>query len=851
MQLTKTFLFLILLLGTNAIYGARVSRAYDVQHYKLSLELDPRSNPEAFEGTLEVSLKALGPLSEIELDREELALENAADPQTGKSLKFDTKNPHTFRVSLPKPLKKDESAKLRLRYTGKIRLENRGFFKVTDPDEPGRGPLLFTTLEPKAARTFFPCNDTPNDKATTEMVVTVPAEFEALSNGSLVTTEKEMRSNRQWKTVRWLMDKPHSTYLVSLAVGPFAKISDSHQGKEVSVWVGEAKKDQARFSLETTKEALSFFETYLEVPYPWSKYATVGLPTFIWGGMENTSSTHMNQNRTLLTDPKSEMQKLGITGLAAHELAHQWFGDYATLDGWEDLWLNESFASFLGSKATDHHFKNQDGTIHTVLDTWDRYFRQENGPRSHPIVDKGQVSAEDAFDAISYTKGENVLRMLEYFIGSEAMRAGLKTYLQRYALSNASYLDFFKAMSDASRVNLDTFRDTWLLQRGYPVITYSGNWASGNYDLELKQHSNHTQDKSLFHFRMPVSFHRKTAPAYSKTVSLELSKSRHAFKVALPAAPEWVSLNEDSIVLAKIQQQHRNENDLKLQALQDPNDLIRIRAAFDLASPIFEGTGPLSPLAEATLGQMLESDASGPVRIAVLYGISDMKTRWLPKSLGLKIAGLTSSTSMPQYFSTRHQALWHAGLLGALGKVQDSNVLPLLVATLNSTSAPLDSIAAAASALAAQGNDQSVALLQKAAKIQATRGYSYRYMVDLAFGSVERPEAASEIHSILENSNAELAGKLSGRIVHNQALRSSPEWAAVLKEFVLKNTTHGDEVKARLLQTVEETRTKWVLNAMDAIAKQSQSERLSGLAKKILNQRHISKAMPSTSARPR
>lgn len=831
--------FFFLAFVSHAAFAAQpAARPYDAENYRITLQLDPATDPTEFQAEMDLSLKATAPLTEIALDREELRILQASEMPGNKPLPVDTKDPALFKIRLSKPLAKGKSFTLRVRYTGKIRVENRGFFKVTDPDEPERGPLLFTTFEPGAARTFFPCNDRPNDKATTELVVTVPATHEALSNGRLVANQVSKEGDREWKTVHWKMEKPHSTYLVSLAVAPFAKVSADHRGKEISVWVGATKKEKAEFALQTTKSSMAFFENYLGVNYPWPKYATVGLPTFIWGGMENTSSTHMNQNRTTLNDPRSEWQKMAITQLAAHELAHQWFGDYATLNWWDDLWLNESFANFLDAKAVNHFFKNEESTIHTTLETWDKYFRQENGPRSHPVVDKKQESPEESFDTISYTKGENVLRMLEFYVGKEKMRAGLKKYLEKYAYSNATYLDFFKVIADTAKINLDAFRDSWLLQRGYPVISYAGKWSpeKKRYAFRLQQKSNHAEDKSLFVFRIPVSFHRKTSPAFSKTLVLDVSRTDANLEAELPAAPEWVSVNAGSVVLGKIQQEKRDESDLQMQALQDPDALTRIRAAYDLAAPLLENTGPLSPSAEGTLTAFLKQDPEASVRLALLQGLQLMKSRWLTPALAQTVLDLCKNAGAPPAgFSQRDERLWRAALLETLGKVQSKEALPILTAALHSSETPLDEVSASARAIASQGAVDSTTILKKGLQVQSNRGYSYRYVVELAFGGLESADAAAELQTILGQANAELAGKLGGLIVHNQALRTSAEWALVLKDFVLKNETQGDEVKSRLLQTIEEVKTKSVKGLVLAVAKDSSSPRLKGLAQKILD----------------
>ncbi len=815
------------------------NRPIDVKNYRIALRLDPETNPDVFEAAVEIRFKPNRDLSEVEWDQEDLTLLEAKRLPSTAKLETESRK-ETFVLKFPEILKAEKPVTVALRYTGKIGSAHEGFFKVSDPDEKLRGPLFFTHFEPLAARKFFPSNDEPYDKATTEMVVTVPADFEALSNGKKIASKNFSEGTRKWKTVHWKLDKPHSTYLVSLAVGRFSKVAKLHHGKEISIWVGTTKVDKAKYALDAIAKSVDFFESFLGVKYPWSKYATVTIPTFVWGGMENTTSTHQNQERTLLNDPLSESEKGGITGLSSHELAHQWFGDFATLKWWDDLWLNETFASYLDDQAFNHAFQSDEGDIGSVLVTWDTYFRQENGPRSHPIVDKQLDSAGDAFDAISYTKGQNVLRMLEFYVGRAKLRAGMKRYLDRFAYSNATYLDFFKAISEASGDNLERFRDTWLLQRGYPILSYSGAWdaASGAYRLQLKQRSNHEGDTSVFSFRIPVVFHRRAKPAYDRAVTLDVSTAQITRLENLPAEPEWVTVNPGSVVLGKVAQATRDEGQLALQARKDPDSLARIRAVYDLLEPLMEGTGAPSPVAETTAVEMLQTDPSPHVRRAILAAADRMKSRWLPPSLAAAVLRLAENPDSGKGFTLRARRLWRADLIKTLGKVPGEPSLALVVRILARPDLPLDDLAAAATSAAAHGTDKSIAALKKAVTLHSGRGYRYRYVSEIAFGAYESPKAAEEVSAILARSGSDMAGRIGRVVGDNQTLKASSEWAAFLQEFILKDARHGDEVKARLLQTIEEVKTTSVQGMLKTISDRSPSPRLQGLARKILEKNY-------------
>ncbi|MBI4405309.1 MAG: hypothetical protein HY537_14190 [Deltaproteobacteria bacterium] len=819
------------------------NRPYDAIHYQINLSIDPSVNPDVFEASVDIKLKTLQTVEKLSFDMKELSVHSVKlGGKQPKDLLFKSSE-KTLEVEFPKAVAKGQVLTLAIRYAGKVRSTHDGFFKVWDPDEPERGALLFTHFEAQSARSFFPCNDEPYDKATTEVRVRVPARYAVISNGQKTSDRPFKREGADWREVRWLQDKPHSTYLVSLAVGEFSKIAS--KGKpEISVWVGKSKVENARFTLEITQKAVAFFEKYLGVKYPWAKYATIGLPTYLWGGMENTSATHMNQERTVLNEAGSSFEKKRIVGLATHELAHQWFGNDVTPKWWDDIWLNEAFASYLDSLATAHIIGSEEAAIELVTHTWDDYFRQEDGPRSHPIVAKELTNPDDAFDSISYTKGENVLRMLSFYLGEEKFRASLREYLKQFKRSNANYLDFFRITEKITGEDLALFRDTWLLQRGYPVIRYSGEWdpKSSTYTLSLSQRSNHESDKSSFHFRLPIVFHRSKASAYSRTVILSVSEKNTDISLVLPAEPEWVTVNPGGVVLGKVIPAKTDETVLALQAVSDPDPVARVWACFQLSENFLEGRAELSKEAESTVLNILQSDSSPYVRMALLAAFRKMKTRWLTEKIGSGILALARNAFQNSWQQTADYRNdphgWselRSELLGTLGKVSDKTVLNFLSEILQNPALALDDLQMAANAVAQVGDKRSAEILHSTLSIHKPRGYRYQYWIQFAFGAYQSPMAAAEIRKLSETGSADLFGRINLAIRDNQVLRTSPEWAVFLQEFLLKNGRFNDEVKTRILSSVEDVNTKHAKALLVAVIKESKSERLREASKKILD----------------
>lgn len=843
MKYPISFFVFLSVLSASAIADFKPkNRPYDVQRYTLRLSLNPAETLKEFHGELEIALTLKAPTDTIELDREALTVTKVEQKGAQKPLTFSDSDPALLPIKLARTGKAGDKLTLKLHYNAQIGENHRGFFRVKDPDAPERGHLFFTHFEPLAAKSFFPCNDEPYDKAAVEMVVSVPAGYEAVSNGKLTRDRKFTQNKAAWHELTWKQEKPHSTYLVALAVGKFKMVEHAKAKPPITAYANQNKIARADYTLDVTYQSMKAFEEYLGVSYPWDKYATVGLPTFLWGGMENTSSTHMNEERMLLNDPSSAYEKNSIVGLVSHELAHQWFGDLVTMRWWNDVWLNEAFATFMSIVAEKKIFKNEGAEFWLVAETYDSYFKDEDGPRSHAIVTPTIESPDDAFDSTNYTKGANVLRMLSYYLGEERFRKALKLYLTTYGGANTSYLDLFKSLELATGEDLTAFRDSWLLQRGYPVVTYSGNWdkKTSKYELTLKQTPNHPEDKSIWRFRMPITFHRKAAPAYQKTVAFPMGEAERKVKFDLPAEPELVSVNTGSVVLARVKQEGQQEKEVAVLALGDPDPLSRFTAAFDLAEGLREGK-EVSRFAEKTLAYVIQSDASPYVRSNVLEMLQRSPAQKLPAQLSETILTLAQESMTANYEQSerfRQDPLgWSRNrsiLLGSLGKVGSKEAMALLQKAIENPALPQDDVMESTKAVAQIGGDDALGILKNAQKIHAGRGYRYRYFTEIAFASLRDTRAVGELKRILASATPDLAGRIARPISNNPQVKGSPEWAGYLREFLLDENRFGEEVKARILTSVEHEKTPELKTTLETVVEKSTSERLRALSKQIL-----------------
>ncbi|MEK7287133.1 MAG: M1 family aminopeptidase, partial [Elusimicrobiota bacterium] len=742
---------MLIFLPMALIQGAFLpkNRPYDVSHYHIIVRLDVDSG--RFDNTVFIRLTPAESLSEIELDSVGLEIKKVIKQPQDQSLEFRLdREKGLLKIIFSKPEPAGREIEIAIEYSGQAQSGHEGLFKTADPDESGRSILFFTHFESVSARRFFPSNDEPYDKATSETTLETDPGYEALSNGSKVSDEIVDIAGRRVRRVHWRQDKPHSTYLLNIAVGDFTALEDSSHGVPLAVYTSAAKKERARFSMEVLKRAMGFYQNFYGIDYPWARYGMVGVPGFLWGGMENTTLTSMRESAMVLEDPGSQIQKLRIASVVAHELAHQWFGNYVTMKWWDDLWLNEAFASYMETVACEDFFGNEWAVIETVTNAWESYFREEDGPRSHPIVSKDLPTPDDAFDSTTYTKGEQVLRMLDFYIGREALRHGLENYLKRHAFGNATFHDFIEAMEKASGQNLQGFVAGWLLARGYPIIEISERWdnSAKKMLMTVKQRPNHPGETTVFDFKIPMDFHRNAAPAFHERRVLLVNKSQVFLEAPLPAEPEWTTWNAGGAALVKIFRPAPDQSWAR-QALGDPDPLARIAALFELAKPWVDrdakAPGPLSPVAKTTLEKALTSDPSPYVRAALLDKFLDSKWARLPGDLApALLAGAKNPVGLGGQ-DPIGRTMVQARSLALLGKMGAGLERDYVAQILGDDKANLDLTAAAASGMARFSDEASLAALRQALDVQAKRGYPFRKAVLLAFASVEHASAVLDL----------------------------------------------------------------------------------------------------------
>ncbi|BDQ30814.1 leucyl aminopeptidase [Nitrosopumilus zosterae] len=371
---------------------------------------------------------------------------------------------------------------INLEFQGILNDRLLGFYR-SQYQQNGQTKYLATTqFEAADARRAFPCWDEPEAKATFEISIIADNKFTAISN--MPVKSKKKIGN---KTIYNFEKTPIvSTYLIYLGVGEFEYLVGKIGKIQIRVVTTKGNKSKGKFSLELGKKLLTSYEKYFGIKYPLPKLDLIAVPDFAAGAMENWGAITFRET-ILLYDPKtsSTRTKQYIAEVISHEIAHQWFGNLVTMKWWNDLWLNESFATFMATKFVDKFYPEWDLWNQFVEDAMNVAMGLDSLKTTHPIDVKVNSPAEirEIFDAISYDKGGCVLRMLEHYVGEPNFQKGLKKYLSDFKYTNAEGQDLWNAIGKASGMPVSSMVNTWLKQPGFPLIEIN---QDGN-TLKLKQ----------------------------------------------------------------------------------------------------------------------------------------------------------------------------------------------------------------------------------------------------------------------------------------------------------------------------------------------------------------------------
>ncbi|MBV9659059.1 MAG: M1 family metallopeptidase [Verrucomicrobia bacterium] len=427
------------------------------------------------EGSETIDLEVLRPTRRLVLNAAnmEVTLASLAGvPGRAKPLELPPElnaKAETLSFALPQELPAGKY-QLALSFRYKLGQQAQGlYYERYDTPSGQKKTLLATQMEPADARRMFPCWDEPVFRATFQLNATLPANFKAVSN--LPVTRETPGANGA-KEVVFAPSPPMASYLVALIAGDLEEVKGEAEGVQLRVLTTEGKRDSARYALESTKRILAYYNDYFGLKYPLPKLDEVAVPGGFGGAMENWGCIVYNET-ALLFDPQRSpaATKERVLAVIAHEMAHQWFGDLVTMAWWDNLWLNEGFASWMGTKATDK--------LNPPWQVWlrahaakEHAMTEDARPTTHPVQQpvKTERDAIDAFDAITYQKGQSIIRMIESWLGEEKFRDGIRRYLAAHEYSNTTTADLWAALEESSGEKVADMAQGWTTQPGFPLL---------------------------------------------------------------------------------------------------------------------------------------------------------------------------------------------------------------------------------------------------------------------------------------------------------------------------------------------------------------------------------------------
>ncbi len=423
------------------------------------------------------------------------------------------------------------SGPLEIEFNSKVSDNFTGFYKASYGD----GYILSTHLEAVQARKVLPCVDHPAFKAVFKVRVRTDANLSVISN---MPIESETTQGEK-KTVTFKKTPNMSTYLLYLGVGKFIQEKSRHGGTELYAAYADRPtgKINTEFSFDATRKVLDYYESYFGIPFQLPKLHNVAVPEFAYGAMENWGAITYREILLHVDEDTSIRARKSVAHVIAHEVAHMWFGDLVTMKWWDDLWLNESFATFMDFKSTDRAYPEWKVWQDFVRTSTSGAMGRDALTKTHPIMAKvhDPEEIEELFDEISYGKGASILRMIEAYIGSENFKKGVAQYLQKFRYSNASGHDLWSSLQDASGTDVSRIMEGWISQEGFPVIKAS--LLDGRLTLEQERFLL-TGGTSKQIWPIPV-----TMNVDGKTQSLLFDKKKT--EVNLPATPRSLKLNVD------------------------------------------------------------------------------------------------------------------------------------------------------------------------------------------------------------------------------------------------------------------------------------------------------------------
>lgn len=614
--------------GDPRVWHWPPSRSYHAENYKLTLHFDQAKGEVLGDEVVRLRpfeshfRKFYLNASELSIDSVELETGGRREAKLGYEKEGDR-----LWITLDREYGAKAALNVRIVYHGYPRTGL--FFVNPTADYPKRPREVYSQGEPELNHFWFPCWDYPNDMATSETITTVPEGQTVVSNGRLV---KVTHAAGQ-ATYDWVEAVPHSSYLISIAVGPWRKVSDSYEGKPVDYYVPDyVDEETARRSFHLTPDMIGFFSRASGLEYPYEQYAQTTVHNFIFGGQENVSATTLTENT--LHDARAD-QDYPSTTLVSHELGQEWFGDYVQGRDWANIWLNEGFATYLEALYAQHHEGN-DAYRFAMYEDQMMEQAQQRSDYLRPIVDRHYSDPLDMFDAITHEKGAAVLDMLRYLVdGPEAaaraasqdepLFRALHSYLVEHRAQTADTDDLMKTIRESTGLELGWFFREWVFQAGHPDYQVKADYDGATRTEKITITQAQGDDAQVPIFDMPIELEFFGSNGQRKKVEVRDHLRQQEFAIPLEFKPLWVDFDPDDII-DKAVEFEQPLGALAAKAQHDPSMMSRLFAVQQIGASAKANPDAESSERVDVLEKVLGSDPFYAVRSAAATSLGEIGT---------------------------------------------------------------------------------------------------------------------------------------------------------------------------------------------------------------------------------
>ncbi|NCS50868.1 MAG: M1 family metallopeptidase [Microcystis aeruginosa G13-05] len=588
-------------------------RPGQVNHIFLDLIIDIPQ--QSFQGSCQITLTPIRQgISSLTLDAVDLNINSVFIEDISQPFDYDRSllTIHLLQPTTDKPII------LTINY--QVKQPQRGLYFI-GPDEyyPDKPMQVWTQGEDEDSRFWFPCFDYPGQLATSEIRVKIPQPYIAISNGELISVENVGED----RIYHWSQKQIHPTYLMTLAVGDFAELRDSWNGVPVTYYVEKGREEEGQRSMGKTPRMIEFFSQTFGYPYPYPKYAQVCVDDFIFGGMENTSTTILTDR--CLIDQRASIDHTWTESLVAHELAHQWFGDLVVIKHWSHAWIKEGMASYSEVLWTESEYGKAAASYY-LLGEARSYLEEDTSRYRRPIVTHVYREAIELYDRHLYEKGACVYHMIRSILGEDLFGKAIQTFVRDNAHKTVETVDLLRAIEKATGYNLLFLFDQYVYRGGHPDYKVAYSWDNQNNLAQLTV--TQTQDeKELFDLKIPVAFAYLNSD--DLTYNLRIHQKEQSFYFPLAQKPDFVKFDRGNNFLKTVTLEYPI-GELKAQLQQDTDPISRIYAAIAIAKK-----GGLEAI--EALGTSLENEPFWGVRVEVA---KQLATLGLDQAVTALIKGL-------------------------------------------------------------------------------------------------------------------------------------------------------------------------------------------------------------------